>query len=115
MSDAQIGSVIEIGYQWTQRIQVQAASATFPVGCTLSSQVRTKRSDVAALGSLTIANGGLVRVSDSEIDIVISPAVTALMKPGTVVLDVIRTDLVPPRHLGFMLEIAVEQPVTRAG
>jgi hypothetical protein len=32
---------------------------------------------------------------------------------GSVVLDVVRTDLVPPRHLSFFLEIPVVLPVTR--
>lgn len=33
---------------------------------------------------------------------------------GTVVVDVVRTDLVPPRHLSFFLEIPVVLPVTRS-
>jgi hypothetical protein len=30
-----------------------------------------------------------------------------------VVLDLVRTDLSPDRHLGFMLEVPVALPVTR--
>jgi hypothetical protein len=35
------------------------------------------------------------------------------LAPGEVVLDLVRTDLTPDRHLGFLLEIPVVLPVTR--
>jgi hypothetical protein len=38
---------------------------------------------------------------------------TAQMQPGTVMFDLVRTDLDPPLHLGFSLEIPVQLPVTR--
>lgn len=112
-TDSQPGAPIEIGYQWTQRVAVQSATPVFPSGCTLSSHVRAKRSDAAILATLTVANGGIVVVSDTEIDLVIAAAATAAMKVGSVVLDLARTDLAAPRHMGFTLEIPVQMPVTR--
>ena len=35
------------------------------------------------------------------------------LKPGRVVLDLVRTDLAPDLHLGFLLELPVILPVTR--
>ena len=57
--------------------------------------------------------GGVLRRSDRVLELVVPPAATAGLSPGTAVLDLVRTDLVPPRHLAFILEIPVVQPVTR--
>ena len=67
----------------------------------------------AALYSLTTANGGILRVSDTAVEMVIAPEATVGLGPGSVVVDVVRTDLIPPRHLSFFLEIPVVLPVTR--
>jgi hypothetical protein len=47
------------------------------------------------------------------VEITIPPAATASLPPGSIVMDVVRTDLEPDRHLNFTLEIPVVRPVTR--
>lgn len=107
------GQAISIGYEWRQRIAVTATPPLFPAGCALAAHVRSHRLDPAALAVLTTANGGIVRVSDTEIDVVIPPASTAAMVPGAIVFDLARTDVDPDVHLGFALTVEVVQPVTR--
>ncbi len=113
MIDAQPGAAIVIGYEWRQRIAVQSAVPVFPAGVVLLSHVRAKTSDTAILATLTIANGGIVVVSETEIDLVIPATATALMKVGSVVLDIARTDQPNPQYLQISLEIPVRQSVTR--
>ena len=105
------GPVIVAGYEY--RLQLEADSTVFPLGCTLAAQLRGKVSDSAVITTLTTENGGLVRISDTIVEISIPPAATALLLPGSVVMDMVRTDLEPDRHLNFTLEITVIRPVTR--
>lgn len=110
-ADVSDGPAIVSGY--TYKLQIEAESPVFPAGCALTAQVRSKVSDSAIIATLTTANGGLTRVSDTVIEIVIPPEPTANLKPGTVVMDVVRTDVHPDLHLNFTLEIPVVRPVTR--
>jgi hypothetical protein len=105
------GPAIVAGYEY--RLQLEADSPVFPTGCTLAAQVRTKISDIAVIATLTTENGGLARISDSVLEITIPAAATANLSPGSVVMDMVRTDLEPGRHLNFTLEIPVIRPVTR--
>ena len=105
------GPAIVAGYEY--RLQLEADSPVFPEGCSLTAQVRARVSDSTIIASLTTANGGLARISDTVIEIVIPPAATANLPPGSVVMDMVRTDLHPDRHLNFTLEIPVVRPVTR--
>ena len=105
------GPAIVAGYEY--RLQLEADSPVFPAGCALTAQVRGKVSDSVIIATLTIANGGLARISDTVVEITIPPAATANLPPGNVVMDMVRTDLDPDRHLSFTLEIPVIRPVTR--
>lgn len=105
------GPAIVAGYAY--RLQLEAESPVFPEGCSLVAHVRVKVSDTAVIATLTTANGGLARISDNVIEIVIPAAATAGLPPGNVVMDMVRTDLEPDRHLNFTLEIPVVRPVTR--
>lgn len=105
------GPVIVAGYAY--RLQLEAESPVFPEGCSLAADVRARVSDTAIIATLTTANGGLARISDNAIVVVIPPAATASLPPGSVVMDMVRTDLEPDQHLGFSLEIPVIRPVTR--
>ena len=105
------GPAIIIGYEY--RLQIEAESALFPPGAAFAGQLRTKPGAAVAVATLTSGNGCLERRSDRVLEIIVSPAATAVLGPGTVVLDLVRTDLSPPRHLAFLLEIPVAQPVTR--
>jgi hypothetical protein len=105
------GPAIVAGYEY--RLQLEADSSVFPAGCTLAAQVRARVSDIAVIATLTTENGGLARISDTVVEIAIPPAATGGLSPGSVVMDMVRTDLEPDRHLSFTLEIPVVRPVTR--
>lgn len=107
------GRVIDAGYVWRQRLQFDTTEVVFPVGVALAAHVRATRIANSILATLTTANGGLTRVSDQSIDIVIAASATALMPVGTVVVDIVRTDVDPDEHLGIALNIPVQMPVTR--
>jgi hypothetical protein len=105
------GPAIVAGYEY--RLQLEANSPVFPAGCALTAQVRKKVSDSSIIATLTTGKGGLARISDTVVEITIPPAATANLSPGSVVMDMVRTDLEPDRHLSFTLEIPVVRPVTR--
>lgn len=105
------GPAIAVGYEY--RLQIETNAPVFPPGCSLVAQVRAKVSDSAVIATLTTANGGLTRIADAIVEIAIPPAATAALPAGSVVMDMVRTDLSPDRHLNFTLEIPVIRPVTR--
>lgn len=105
------GPAIVAGYAY--RLQLEADTPVFPSGCSLTAHVRAKVSDSAVVATLTTANGGLLRIADTVVEIVIPAAATAGLGPGSVVMDMVRTDLEPGLHLNFTLEIPVIRPVTR--
>ena len=105
------GPAIVAGYEY--KLQLEADSPVFPEGCSLTAQVRAKVSDNTVIATLSTGNGGLVRISDTVVEITISAAATSNLPPGSVVMDMVRTDLEPDRHLNFTLEIPVVRPVTR--
>ena len=71
------GPAIVAGYAYT--LQIETDGATFPVGCTLIAHVRGKVSDSTVLATLSTANGGLTRLSDTILEITIpAPATAAL-------------------------------------
>ena len=93
------GPIILIGYEY--RLRLGTDSPQFPAGCRLAAQIRTSVGSERLLASLSTETGTLVREDDQTLSV------------GSVVIDVVRTDLVPDRHLGFIVEIPVQQPVTR--
>jgi hypothetical protein len=110
-ADLQEGPVILIGYEY--RLQLLAEADIFPQTASFISQLRRTTTDDALLATLSTANGGVLRLGDRTLEIVLPPEVTAALSPGRVVLDLVRTDLDPDRHLGVLLEIPVVLPVTR--
>lgn len=105
------GPVILIGYEY--RLQIEAEADLFPEGAVFAGQVRSAIAAATMIADLSSAAGSVLRVDDRTLEIVLAPAVTASLTPGGVVLDLVRTDLTPDRHLGFLLEIPVTLPVTR--
>ena len=99
------GPAIVAGYKYS--LQVEADSPVFPAGCALVAQVRAKVSDSAVVATLTTVNGGLARISDTTVEIVIPAAATANLPLGSVVMDMVRADFDPDRYLNFTLEIPV--------
>ncbi len=110
-SEVMQGPSVLIGYPYA--LQVEADGPLFPEGATFTAQVRSKLSAAAPIVTLTSAAGGLVRISDTTLEIRIAPLATAQMPVGSVFIDVVRTDVAPPQHLSFFLEIPVAMPVTR--
>ena len=107
----QEGPVILIGYQY--RLQLEAEADLFPEDASFAGQVRSAISAATIVAELSSAAGSVLRVDARTLEIVLAPAVTASLAPGCIVLDLVRTDLEPDRHLGFLLEIPVVLPVTR--
>lgn len=113
------GPPIAVGYPYRLRVRLTdpetgVSPTLFPAGAELRAQVRTARNAASAVGELTTANGGLVRVSDSEIDIVMPVTITAALVPGGKAhLDIARSDPSPDEYLWFYCGIPVHQPVTR--
>ena len=107
----QEGPVILIGYEY--RLQLQAEADLFPEGASFAGQVRSAISAATMVAELSTAAGSVLRVDGRTLEIVLLPDVTASLAPGGIVLDLVRTDLTPDRHLGFVLEIPVVLPVTR--
>lgn len=111
MTLVQEGPVILIGYEY--RLRLVAEGAAFPEGARFLGQMRASLAGMEVLATLSSDAGTLVRIDDMALDIVIPPIVTATLTPGSVVLDLVRTDLDPDRHLGVLFEIPVVLPVTR--
>jgi hypothetical protein len=107
----QEGPVILIGYEY--RLQLEAEADLFPESASFVGQVRSAITAATVVAELSSAAGSVLRVDDRTLEIVLAPEVTANLAPGMVVLDLVRTDLTPDRHLGFVLEVPVVLPVTR--
>lgn len=106
-----MGPAIVIGY--TYRVRIETEAPLFPEGAALLAHIRLKPSSLNLIAALRSADGTLQRQSDYQLEITIPAQDTARMQLGTVMLDLVRTDLDPPLHLGFALEIPVQLPVTR--
>ena len=107
----QEGPVILIGYEY--RLQLEAEAVLFPEVADFAGQLRATIMSASVLAELTSSGGSILRLDDRTLEIVLAPEVTASLAPGGIVLDLVRTDLTPDRHLGFVLEIPVVVPVTR--
>ncbi len=108
----QEGPIILIGYEY--RLQLQAEAALFPEGADFAGQLRATITAASVLAELSSSAGSVLRLDDRTLEIILAPEITANLAPGGVVLDLVRTDLTPDRHLGFLLEIPVALPVTRS-
>lgn len=109
----QRGTPIIAGYDWSLPVQVVTdGDPAFPVGVALAAHVRYNTNDDTRLAELTSANGGVERVSNTQIVLTIAGSVSANWRLP-VVLDLVRTDLAPDQHYGFRLRIPVVQSVTR--
>ena len=105
------GPAILIGYAW--RLQIEAEAPVFAEAASYAGHLRLKPSDPAVLAVLSSADGGIQHITATVLELSLTPSQTAALAPGRVVLDLVRTDLEPNLHLGFLLEIPVMLPVTR--
>ena len=107
------GPVILIGYPW--RLQIEAASSLFEAEARYFGHLRRKRSDPEVLTDLSTEGGGIRWISETVLELNLAVEQTAPLSPGQVVMDLIRRDLTPAVHLGILLEVPVQWPVTRGG
>jgi hypothetical protein len=105
------GPAILVGYAW--RLQIEAEAAGFAEAASYAGHLLLKPSDPTLLAELSSADGGLEHITATVLELSLTPSQTAALTPGRVVLDLVRTDLEPDLHLGFLLEIPVMLPVTR--
>jgi hypothetical protein len=105
------GPAILVGYAW--RLQIEAEAPVFAEAASYAGHLRLKPSDPAVLAELSSADGGIEHVTATVLELSLTPSQTAGLTPGRVVLDLVRTDLEPDLHLGFLLEVPVMLPVTR--
>ena len=105
------GPAILIGYAW--RLQIEAEAPVFAEGASYAGHLRLKPSDPTLLAEMSSADGGMQHITETVLELSLTPSQTAVLSPGRVVLDLVRTDLEPDLHLGFLLEIPVMMPVTR--
>ena len=105
------GPAILIGYAW--RLQIEAEAPVFADGASYTGHIRLKPSDPTLLAELSSADGGIQHITATVLELSLTPSQTTVLTPGRVVLDLVRTDLEPDLHLGFLLEIPVMLPVTR--
>ena len=105
------GPAVLIGYGW--RLQIEADAPVFAEGASYAGQIRERPNAPEVLATLTSADQGISRISDKVLELALRPDQTAGLAPGRVVLDLVRTDLAPDLHLGFLMELPVILPVTR--
>lgn len=107
------GTPIQIGYPWRQVIEFtlpDGAAELFPASGAWTAHVKYARSEAAprAVASVT-------RLGDFSIQISLGADATKSLKAGSVIADIVRTDVTPAEHTFLQLEIEVVQPVTRPG
>ena len=108
----QAGPPIYPGYPW--RLTIDAgATALFPSGITIAAQFRLTVDSATVLATISTADGSIVRVSDTQINLILPDTATDDFEVGTVFVDLVRTDLAPDEHMGIRLQVPVVQPVTR--
>lgn len=114
MADKKFGyKPIYPGFPWDMTLRLLATPVLFPEGVKLRAQIRTAVG-APILATLTTEAGTLARVDDERVAIALDPAITTRLKAGTIVLELIRTDVTPAVHLGVRLTIQVKTPVTAA-
>lgn len=106
-------NAIFVGYKWACRLEATNNATAFPSGATYRAHVRENRASTSALATMTTADGGITRVDNTHIDLVLTAAQTAAINPGQCVIDLVRADVSPEIHQGFALLVPVVQPVTR--
>lgn len=107
------GKAIQTGCEWRLRFKITStALAVFSPTSRFSAQFREKI-DGPVLIELTTANGGIVRVDNNTLELVLKSTDTVSWKNQSVMTDIVRTDLPQKIHLGFDLIIPVKRSVTR--
>ena len=107
------GKAIQTGCEWRLKIKItSSALEPFPTTAKFSAQIRDTV-DGPVKATLSSEAGSIFRVDSTSIELVLFGPVTTNWTAGTVVMDVIRTDLTQKVHLGFDLQIPVKRTITR--
>ncbi len=101
------------GYVYPFRMSVPDGEAPFPEGVRLRAEVRDFAGADHVLGVLTTENGGLARVDDRTVDVVVAASITGLLTNTVMAIDFARVDVVPVRFLAIGVSLTVIEPVTR--
>ncbi|WP_353268359.1 hypothetical protein [Gemmatimonas sp.] len=109
----QPGRPIVAGFPWSLDVTVTRETPFFPSGSTHTAHVRDTPSSGSIRATLTTANGGLTRVDDNTVRLLIPAETSATWKEGSVVLDIVRTDVTPDEYGGFVLTLPVVRSITR--
>ena len=110
----QSNTAIIAGYQWVQSVEITAGNnIPFPANCTIIGHVRETEGSNTVLTTVSTANSSIIRVSNTEIQIVISGDASVNWKAGDIVMDLVRTDTSPYQHTGLRFDIPVVLPITR--
>lgn len=99
------------GFPWKVTLNLVSTPALFPEGVKLRAQLRVDV-DQPVLAVLTTDNGAFTRIDDSRIEVTLSELITAKLKPGTVLFDLVRTDTPVARHLGVRVQVTVKTSAT---
>lgn len=104
-------SGIVAGYAWSTDMTLEPDAVYFPAGCALRAQVR-EAAGGALLATLTTADGTITRVSDTVVRVTVPASALADRRVPSVSFDLVRTDMAPDTHYGFIVTVPVLQPVT---
>lgn len=107
----QEGPAINPGYEW--RLRIETSEPLFAVGDRLVAHIRKMRGDEEVLAELTTEDATIVRLSDSEIELLLPAESSRSWRYRTVVMDVARAFPEPKQPLGFRIHIPIDLTVTR--
>lgn len=107
------GKIIQSGYEWKIRIAVGSGLNLYPAGATFRAQVRRAPEVPEILYEMTTANDGVKRIDQNTLELTIPGSVSKDWPSRKAFIDIVRTDITPPVHLGFRIAVPVQQPITR--
>lgn len=100
------------GFPWDVTLRVKSKNPFFPEGA-YRAEVRVNPNS-AVITTLTTENGGLIRLDDGRMQVVIAGAGTASIRSETVYFDVIRVDEAEDVHTGLRVHVPVNRTITAA-
>jgi hypothetical protein len=107
------GQVITAGYDWAIQLSFANSQITFPETATFIAQVRRDPAAEDVLATLTSANDGVLRISDTVLQLRLFGSMSEGWPDRLAYIDVVRNDNGLKQHLGFQLTVPVRRPITR--
>lgn len=108
---------IYIGYPWGLRLRFISPIPQFPEGTALRAQFRRESKAARVIAEIT-SGDGITHIDEETIEIRLTAEQTEGMPQGdagvgSVVMDLVRTDIPEGGHLGIVATIKTVTPVTR--